>query len=281
MTTGSLTVLFEDPFWIGLFEMIDQQGLRACKVTFGAEPTDKEVIEFVDKNWHRLQFSQAIEVSAESERAKVNHKRQLREARKQMQSQGIGKQLFREIQSRLPHRHAWLCTCQQVRPPYEFYLREGFKLYRSEEVGPGLTWAYLEKSIQAPRFTFNTVGLFTNNNKATVEFYTKTFGFTTSWDGVQPNVEMFLGNNRIILFPRSAFEQMVSKRFQYPEGFNGTMELSFDVPTFADVDKEYQNTLNCGAKSVLPPTTEPWGQRTCYVADPDGNLIEIGSFVKQ
>jgi len=281
MNTGSLTVLFEDPFWIGLFEMIDQQGLRACKVTFGAEPTDKEVIEFVDKNWHRLQFSQAIEVSAESERAKVNPKRQLREARKQMQSQGIGKQLFREIQSRLPHRHAWLCTCQQVRPPYEFYLREGFKLYKSEEVGPGLTWAYLEKSIQAPRFTFNTVGLFTNNNKATVEFYTKTFGFTTSWDGVQPNVEMFLGNNRIILFPRSAFEQMVSKRFQYLEGFNGTMELSFDVPTFADVDKEYQNTLNCGAKSVLPPTTEPWGQRTCYVADPDGNLIEIGSFVKQ
>lgn len=37
-----------------------------------------------------------------------------------------------------------------------------------------------------PRFTFNTVGLFTNNNKATVEFYTKAFGFTTSWDGVQP-----------------------------------------------------------------------------------------------
>lgn len=131
-----------------------------------------------------------------------------------------------------------------------------------------------------PRFKFNTVGLFTNDNKATVEFYTKTFGFTTSWDGVQPNVEMFLGNNRIILFPRSAFEQMVSKKFQYPEGFNGTMELSLDVSTFADVDKEYQNALNYGAKSVLPPTTEPWGQRTCYVADPDGNLIEIGSFVE-
>ncbi len=91
---------------------------------------------------------------------------------------------------------------------------------------------------------------------------------------------MFLGDYRIILYPRSAFEQMVSKRFQYPEGFNGTMELSLDVPTFADVDKEYQNALNYGAKSVLPPTTEPWGQRTCYVADPDGNLIEIGSFVE-
>ena len=89
MTTGSLTVLFEDPFWIGLFEMIDQQGLRACKVTFGAEPTDKEVMEFVDKNWNHLQFTQPIETPTTSE-SKKNPKRQLREAKKQMQSQGIG-----------------------------------------------------------------------------------------------------------------------------------------------------------------------------------------------
>ena len=130
------------------------------------------------------------------------------------------------------------------------------------------------------RFVFNTIGLFTRDNKATVEFYTKVLGFTTEWDGIQPNVEMTLGNMRIILFPREAFEQMVSQKFQYPEGFNGTVELAFDVPTFADVDKEYQNAIDLGAASVLPPTTEPWGQRTCYVADPDGNLIEIGSFTK-
>ena len=130
----------------------------------------------------------------------------------------------------------------------------------------------------ARRFEFNTVGLFTRDNRATVDFYTKTFGFTTDWDGIQPNVEMALGDMRIIFFPREAFERMVSQSFQYPEGLNGTVELAFDVPTFADVDKEYRNALENGAKSVLPPTTEPWGQRTCYVADPDGNLIEIGSF---
>ena len=131
------------------------------------------------------------------------------------------------------------------------------------------------------RFKFNTVGLFTRDNRATVDFYTKTFGFATDWDGVQPNVEMVLGDMRIILFPREAFERMVSKSFQYPDGLNGTMELAFDVPTFADVDKEYRNALDNGAKSVFPPTTEPWGQRTCYVADPDGNLIEIGSFFQE
>lgn len=140
--------------------------------------------------------------------------------------------------------------------------------------------SHLKENTSNPRFIFNTVGLFTKNNKAIVDFYTKAFGFITDWDGIQPNVEMSLGHMRIILFPREAFEQMVSQKFQYPEGFNGTVELAFDVPTFADVDKEYQNALDHGAKSVLPPTTEPWGQRTCYVADPDGNLIEIGSFTE-
>ena len=81
------------------------------------------------------------------------------------------------------------------------------------------------------RFKFNTVGLFTRDNRATVDFYTKIFGFTTEWDGVQPNVEMALGDMRIILFPREAFEQMVSQSFRYPNGLNGTVELAFDVPT--------------------------------------------------
>ncbi len=131
-----------------------------------------------------------------------------------------------------------------------------------------------------PRFRFNTVGLFTRDNKAIVDFYTRAFGFTTDWDGIQPNVEMWLGDIRLILFPRDAFAQMVSRKFEYTDGENGTVELALDVPTFADVDREYRTAIECGAKSVLEPTTEPWGQRTCYVADPDGNLIEIGSFVE-
>ena len=97
------------------------------------------------------------------------------------------------------------------------------------------------------RFKFNTIGLFTSNNKTTVDFYTKTFGFTTDWDGIQPNVEMMLGNMRIILYPRSDFEQMVSYKFQYSMGLNGTAELAFDVPSYADVDKEYQHALANGA----------------------------------
>ena len=89
MNTSSLTVLFEDPFWIGLFEITDREGLHVCKVTFGAEPTEKELMEFIDRNWNRLQFSQAVDVAPATEIRK-NPKRQLREAKKQMLSQGIG-----------------------------------------------------------------------------------------------------------------------------------------------------------------------------------------------
>ena len=35
------------------------------------------------------------------------------------------------------------------------------------------------------------------------------------------------------------------------------------------------------AEGIMEPTTEPWGQRACYIADPEGNLVEIGSFVKE
>ncbi len=131
------------------------------------------------------------------------------------------------------------------------------------------------------RFNFNTIGLFTTDNAKVVAFYRDVFGFQTDWNGQEPNVEMTLDGMRLILFPRSDFEQMISQKLSYPQGLNSTMELSFDVPTFADVDKEYERAISLGAKPVFAPTTEPWGQRTCYIADPEGNLIEISSFVKE
>lgn len=89
LSRGSLTVLFEDPFWIGLFELADREGLRVCKVTFGAEPSEREIMEFIDRNGHRLRYSQAVDISTTLENRK-NPKRQLREARRQTIPQGIG-----------------------------------------------------------------------------------------------------------------------------------------------------------------------------------------------
>lgn len=126
----------------------------------------------------------------------------------------------------------------------------------------------------------NTIGLFTNDNAKMVEFYTDIMGFETNWNGMDLDIELRLGSMRLLFFPREAFEKMISQKFNYPSGTNGTMELSFYVPTYADVDKEYARVVSMGATPVMGPTTEPWGQRTCYIADPEGNLIEISSFVE-
>ena len=52
------------------------------------------------------------------------------------------------------------------------------------------------------------------------------------------------------------------------------------VDTFEAVDAAFRKAVENGAAPVLPPELEPWGQRTCYIADPEGNLIEIGSWNK-
>lgn len=138
------------------------------------------------------------------------------------------------------------------------------------------------------RFTFNTIALFTTDNCKVVDFYCNIFGFETEWNGTDIDVEMHLDPSknagqtmRILLFPREHIELMTKQRFTYPSGTNGTMELSFDVPTFADVDKEYARAVSMGAAPIFPPTTMPWDQRTSYIADPEGNLIEISSFCEE
>ena len=85
---GKLTVYFEEPFWVGVFERIDGGKLSVAKVTFGAEPKDYEVQEYIQKHYASLKFSPAVDAVVKD--IKRNPKRMQREARRQMQETGIG-----------------------------------------------------------------------------------------------------------------------------------------------------------------------------------------------
>ena len=127
----------------------------------------------------------------------------------------------------------------------------------------------------------DAVGLFVCDIKTSVAFYRDVVGMKTQWDG-GPYAEFQAdGGSRLIMYGRDDFEKMIASKLEYPEKINGTMELAFETSTFLDVDKEFKRLVEAGAKPVFAPTTMPWGQRTSYVADPDGNLIEIGSFGKK
>ena len=85
---GKLTVYFEGSFWVGVFERIDDEKLSVAKVTFGAEPKDNEIQEFIARHYYNLEFSPTVDVKVKQ--AAVNPKRRQREVRKQSQVIGIG-----------------------------------------------------------------------------------------------------------------------------------------------------------------------------------------------
>ena len=86
--SGKLTIYFEDPFWVGVFERIENRKLSVAKVTFGVEPKDYDVLEFINRNYYHLQFSPAVETVVKDTRK--NPKRAQRDAKKQTLETGIG-----------------------------------------------------------------------------------------------------------------------------------------------------------------------------------------------
>lgn len=94
--TGKLTVFFEKPFWVGVFERVDGERLSACKITFGAEPKDYEVRDFLLKNYCNLKFSPSVGVIVKKESS--NPKRIQRNARKQTSMDGIGTRSWQALQ---------------------------------------------------------------------------------------------------------------------------------------------------------------------------------------
>lgn len=83
-----LTVYFDGQFWCGLFEKFEGFNLSVCKVVFGAEPKDAEVLEFFLLRYKTLKFSPAVKTEVKN--TSTNPKRRIREAKKQMQSFGVG-----------------------------------------------------------------------------------------------------------------------------------------------------------------------------------------------
>ena len=121
-------------------------------------------------------------------------------------------------------------------------------------------------------------GLFVRDMPTMVRFYRDVLGFEIKEEEDADNVYLIKDGILFMLYRRSDFEKMTDHTYEYVRGFNGHSEIALYVDTFEEVDEEYIKAIGKGAVSVLVPTTEPWGQRTCYIADPEGNLIEIGSF---
>ena len=128
------------------------------------------------------------------------------------------------------------------------------------------------------RMRLDGFGLFVDDMPRMVRFYRDVLGFEITEGENAVNVYLVKDGTLFMLYERKNFEKMTRRKYEYLKGFNGHFEIALYVDTFEEVDKEYSRIIAQGGRPVLEPTTEPWGQRTCYIADPEGNLVEIGSF---
>ena len=83
---------------------------------------------------------------------------------------------------------------------------------------------------------------------------------------------MRAGSTRLALYTRDAMAETLGIAIDRPSPTAPAFELGFKV---ADCDAAFAELAAAGATPVVPPTTRSWGQRTAYVRDPDGNLIEL------
>ena len=136
---------------------------------------------------------------------------------------------------------------------------------------------YIEKS----KMKLDGFGIFVEDMPRMIRFYRDVLGFEIKEAEDTSNVYLVKNGTLFLMYGRKDFEKMTRRRYEYIKDLNGHFEIALYVDTFEEVDNAYNNAIRNGATSVLEPELEPWGQRTCYIADPEGNLIEIGSWNKQ
>lgn len=122
------------------------------------------------------------------------------------------------------------------------------------------------------------LGLFVQDMGTMIRFYRDVLGFAITEPENVVNVYLKKDGILFMLYERKNFEKMTGHAYEYLKGFNGHYEIALKVDSFVAVNKTFAEVTARGAVPVMEPETMPWGQRTCYIADPEGNLIKIGSF---
>ncbi len=84
----TFTVFFEQPFWKGIYERVENNQISVAIVVFGAEPSDAEVFEYLNTHFLSFRFTKSLEI----QKPKIiqNYKRLQRNIKKQTQQKGIG-----------------------------------------------------------------------------------------------------------------------------------------------------------------------------------------------
>lgn len=116
--------------------------------------------------------------------------------------------------------------------------------------------------------------LYVDNVEATLDFYERAFALTRHFlHDAGDYGELSTGETKLA-FSSIALMDQLGKSPGRPDPAAPVFEIAFET---TDVEAAFQRAVAAGATEVQPVRDEPWGQRTAYVSDPNGYLVEICS----
>jgi uncharacterized glyoxalase superfamily protein PhnB len=119
---------------------------------------------------------------------------------------------------------------------------------------------------------FTGICLITENVPGLVRFYEKIFN--SQAEGNETHAELIIAGVGLAIFSKAGMEQMAPGSMR--QAGYGSFTLMFNVD---DVDAEWERLQTLGVEFVKPPQTHPWGARSFWFRDPDGNIIDFLSSV--
>lgn len=123
-----LTLLFQDTFWVGIFEDECEKEYNVAKIVFGAEPTEAQLYEFILKNYNNISFKKT-ESQTLSNQKKVNYKKLQREVKKQQNEKGIGT----KAQNALKIQHE-VAKVERIKKRKEIKELERDRMYKLKQI---------------------------------------------------------------------------------------------------------------------------------------------------
>ncbi len=119
------------------------------------------------------------------------------------------------------------------------------------------------------------IGCLTSNLEAMKVFFRDVIGFEIIFEMEGNYVEFKNEGTRFALSTHEVMKEATGHEDFTTHKFGHVLELAFRCDDAADVDQSYADISEKGATPIKAPADMPWGQRTAFFADPDGNIHEL------
>jgi len=121
---------------------------------------------------------------------------------------------------------------------------------------------------------FNGICLVSRDVTRLREFYESTLQVEAEGDDI--HVKLETAGAVLSIFSESGMEQMAPGSMK--NYGHGGFTIEFEIQ---NVDEEYQRLKSMNVPIVKMPTTQPWGRRSVWFRDPDGNIVNFFSNVRR